>query len=142
MSMSAARLVTVLVVDHTLVIVSCCHGRLRSESHHPPQMSTTVSPSMSSTMLAPSSSFSSCSASASRTGAKRASHVPDTSAMDPSSSWTLAGRKSDGSEPMRLHALTEHTSAAYRTLQLVDVDGKSALSAQIYHRGRQSQPTG
>ena len=40
-SISAARFVTVLVVDQTLVIVSSAHGVVRSASRQPPQMSTT-----------------------------------------------------------------------------------------------------
>ena len=56
--------------------------RAARRSRQPPQTSTTVSPSMSTTMLAPSSSpVASCCSSASRTGAKRASHVPDTAPM-------------------------------------------------------------
>ncbi len=46
-SISAARLVTVLVVDHTLVMVSSVHGEACSASRQPPQMSTTAWPSTS-----------------------------------------------------------------------------------------------
>ena len=54
--MSAARFVTVFVVDQTLVMVSRVHGVVLASSRKPPQMSTTVSPSTLSTMEAPSSS--------------------------------------------------------------------------------------
>ena len=81
-SIRAARLVTVLVVDHTLVIVFSVHGRPRPGSHQPPQMSTTVRPSTSTAMLAPVSlPESSCAASVSRTGPNLASHVPCTSTI-------------------------------------------------------------
>ena len=81
-SIRAARLVTVLVVDQTLVIVFSAHGLPRPGSHQPPQMSATVRPPTSTTMLAPVSlPDSSCPASASRTGSNFASQVPCTSTI-------------------------------------------------------------
>ncbi len=50
-----ARLVTVLVDDQTLTIVSSRHGTVFAASAWPPQMSTTDSPSMSTAIAAPTS---------------------------------------------------------------------------------------
>ena len=76
-SISAARLVTVLVEDQTLVIVCSSHGVVLAWSRKPPHTSTTWSPSMSTTIDAPSSSPESrfC-ARALRTASNRSSHVP------------------------------------------------------------------
>ena len=74
---SAARLVTVLVEDQTLVMVSCDHGTVRAWSRKPPHMSMTMSPSMSRTSDAPSSSPESrFRASALRTASNRSSQLP------------------------------------------------------------------
>ena len=76
-SISAARLVTVLVEDQTLVMVCSSHGIVLASSRKPPHMSTTLSPSMSTTIDAPSSSPESrFLASALRTASNRSSHVP------------------------------------------------------------------
>ena len=74
---SAARLVTVLVEDQTLVMVRSSHGIVLAWSRKPPHMWMTMSPSMSSTSEAPSSSPESrFRASAPRTAANRSSHTP------------------------------------------------------------------
>ena len=79
---SAARLVTVLVEDQTLVMVSCDHGTVRAWSRKPPHMSMTMSPSISKTSDAPSSSPESrFRASALRTASNRSSQLPWMSAM-------------------------------------------------------------
>jgi hypothetical protein len=71
-SISAARLVTVLVEDQTFVMACSDHGIARVWSQKPPHKSMTVSPSMSATSDAPSSSPESrFPASASRTAANR-----------------------------------------------------------------------
>jgi hypothetical protein len=76
-SMSAARLVTVLVVDQTLTMVSAVHGVVRAWSAKPPHMSATTSPSMSMTIDAPCSApEASWDASSSRRGSRRLAHVP------------------------------------------------------------------
>jgi hypothetical protein len=76
-SISAARLVTVLVEDQTLVMVCSSHGIVLASSRKPPHMSTTLSPSMSTTIDAPSSSPESrFLASALRTASNRSSHIP------------------------------------------------------------------
>ena len=81
-SISAARLVTVFVVDQTLVMVSRSHGWVRASSRYPPQMSTATSPSRSTTIDAPiSSRASTLRASAARTGSNRSAQVPWISAM-------------------------------------------------------------
>ena len=98
-SIRAARLVTVLVVDQTLVMVFSVQGVRCSSSRQPPQRSTTVRPSTSTAMLAPVSwPESSCSASASRTGSNRASQVPGTSTtgVSPSSLNDMARRVAAG----------------------------------------------
>ena len=72
----------VLVVDQTLVMVSRSHGRVFSASAQPPQMSTTGSPCRKTATEAPTSApVSIWSASVARTGSKRGSQVPCTSAM-------------------------------------------------------------
>ena len=81
-SISAARLVTVLVDDQTLVMVCSVHGTVRSRSQKPPHMSTAMSPSMSTTSDVPSSAPESrLRASAPRTASNRSAHVPSISAM-------------------------------------------------------------
>jgi hypothetical protein len=81
-SISAARLVTVLLDDQTLVMVCSDHGTVRASSQKPPHMSMTSSPSMPRISDAPSSlPESRFWASAPRTASKRSSHLPCTSAM-------------------------------------------------------------
>jgi len=77
MTIRAARLVTVFVEDHTLTMVSLAHAVVRAASVKPPQISTTVSPSMSMAMQAPTSSPETMlSASAARTLSKLSSQCP------------------------------------------------------------------
>ena len=67
----------VLVVDHTLVMVSRSQGRVRASSAQPPQMSTTGSPSTVTATEAPKSvPLARLAASRSRTAAKRSSQRP------------------------------------------------------------------
>jgi hypothetical protein len=77
MSISPARLVTVLVDDQTLTMVFFVQAFVRAPSVKPPLMSTTDSPSTSMAMHAPtSSSETMLSASAARTLSKRWSQCP------------------------------------------------------------------
>ena len=72
----------VLVVDHTLVMVSRSHGRVFSASAQPPQISTTGSPCRYTATEAPRSAPESrLVASVVRTPSKRGSQVPSTSAV-------------------------------------------------------------
>ena len=57
-STSSDRQLIVFVVENTLMIVSRCHGVVRSRSWWPPQRSTTSSPSLTTATDAPTSPFS------------------------------------------------------------------------------------
>jgi len=79
-STRAQRLVMVLVVDHTLVIVSSPHGDWRPSSDHPPHRSTTGWPSTVTATDAPRSSpLSRLAARMSRSALNRPSKLPFTS---------------------------------------------------------------
>src|SRR4051794_22373861 len=134
--MRAHRAAIVLVVDQTLMMVSCCHGVVRASSVWPPQMSTTSSPSMVMAADAPtSSSWSMVVASASRTPAKRGSKVPWISAMNAASPQP---RRPDGEKLMgighcRLAALACASGRRSNGRGLVD-DHLLARRHQRLHR--------
>ena len=87
----------VLVVDHTLVMVSRSHGLVFSASAQPPQMSTTGSPWRKTATDAPRSApESSWPASVVRTPSKRGSQVPCTSAMPMVPPLLAVSRTDDG----------------------------------------------
>jgi hypothetical protein len=78
---SAHSAVIVLVTDQTFVIVSRCHGIVRSASANPPQTSTTGSPSTKTATEAPASPSSSSPASTLGTAVNSSSYEPRMSAM-------------------------------------------------------------